>query len=75
MDEGGKNAELVRRIVVLAHNLEMDVIAEGVETEQERELLQTYGCDYAQGFLFAEPLTADAAGAVLRNWGIREIED
>jgi EAL domain-containing protein (putative c-di-GMP-specific phosphodiesterase class I) len=40
----------------MAHALDMRVIAEGVETEQQRDLLAAAGCDFAQGFLYAKPM-------------------
>ncbi|WP_446808096.1 EAL domain-containing protein [Methylomonas sp. 2BW1-5-20] len=50
---------LCEAIIVMAHKLGLKVIAEGVETEQQRDLLCAIGCDYGQGYLFARPLTAD----------------
>ncbi|WP_246599014.1 bifunctional diguanylate cyclase/phosphodiesterase [Methylogaea oryzae] len=49
---------LCEAIVVMAHKLGLKVIAEGVETEQQRDLLLTIGCDYGQGYLFARPMPA-----------------
>ncbi|MCU0535204.1 MAG: EAL domain-containing protein, partial [Hydrococcus sp. Prado102] len=49
--------EIAETIIVLAHNLEMDVVAEGVETEQQRSQLQALGCEYGQGYLFAKPMS------------------
>lgn len=50
---------VVRTIIELGHNLGMRVIAEGVETTHQRDLLASLGCDGAQGFLFCHPLGID----------------
>jgi diguanylate cyclase (GGDEF)-like protein/PAS domain S-box-containing protein len=50
------DAVIVRSIIDLAHNLGVDVVAEGVEDEQTLELLVGYGCDAAQGYLFSRPV-------------------
>lgn len=49
---------LCKAIIVMAHTLGMKVTAEGVETEEQCELLTKAGCDYGQGFLFSRPLPA-----------------
>jgi diguanylate cyclase (GGDEF)-like protein/PAS domain S-box-containing protein len=59
------NLELVRTIIELAKNLEMDTIAEGVETPEQLAHLRTLGCTIAQGYLFSGPVTADAAAGLL----------
>ncbi|NRF69630.1 bifunctional diguanylate cyclase/phosphodiesterase [Aquincola sp. S2] len=51
---------IVDAVVKLAHALQLRVVAEGVETEAQRDLLVTMGCDELQGFLFARPMTARA---------------
>ena len=61
MGESAEDTAVVRMIVELAHTLNMEVIAEGVETEEQAALLEEMGCDMAQGYLFSEPLTAKAA--------------
>jgi diguanylate cyclase (GGDEF)-like protein/PAS domain S-box-containing protein len=50
---------LCEAIIAMAHKLSLKVIAEGVETEQQRLLLLSCDCDYAQGFLFAKPMPAE----------------
>lgn len=56
MMESEENIAIVRTIVALAQNLGMDVVAEGVETEDQLELLRKLECDNGQGFLFSIPL-------------------
>jgi EAL domain-containing protein (putative c-di-GMP-specific phosphodiesterase class I) len=46
-------------MVMLAHKLGLKVIAEGVETTDQRDFLAAVGCDFAQGFLYSEPVPAD----------------
>jgi EAL domain-containing protein (putative c-di-GMP-specific phosphodiesterase class I) len=62
--EGNDNA-IVRAVVTVAKTLNMDVTAEGVETDQQRIELMALGCDRAQGFLFAKPADADHVGPLL----------
>lgn len=61
---GGKSGgahEIVRATISLAHNLQMRVVAEGIETEEQLQALKNYGCDYGQGYLIARPLTPEDA--------------
>jgi EAL domain-containing protein (putative c-di-GMP-specific phosphodiesterase class I) len=60
---------LVEGIVRLAQTLEVEVIAEGIETETERELLAGMGCQFGQGYLLSVPVDAAAAAAMLDNGG------
>jgi diguanylate cyclase (GGDEF)-like protein/PAS domain S-box-containing protein len=53
------DAAIVRAIITLAHNLGMKVIAEGVEDDAQMAFLTEYGCQYAQGFLFGQPMRAE----------------
>ncbi|OAI15594.1 diguanylate cyclase [Methylomonas lenta] len=50
---------LCQAIILIAHTLGMKVIAEGVETDEQRDLLLKAGCDYGQGYLFSKPVTAE----------------
>ncbi|MBT9500905.1 MAG: EAL domain-containing protein [Burkholderiaceae bacterium] len=63
-----KDMALCRAIIVMAHELGMKVIAEGVETPLQRDLLAEAGCDYAQGYLFAKAMPPDAFEAWLATW-------
>jgi diguanylate cyclase (GGDEF)-like protein len=53
---GSSDMALSEAIIVMAHKLGLKVTAEGVETELQKELLATAGCDYAQGYLFSRPI-------------------
>ncbi len=55
---GSTDLALCKAIIVMAHALGMKVIAEGVETELQRDLLKEAGCDFGQGYLFARPINA-----------------
>jgi diguanylate cyclase (GGDEF)-like protein/PAS domain S-box-containing protein len=57
---------VVEGIVQLARTLEVEVIAEGIETRTERELLAGMGCQFGQGYLLSVPVGSDAAAAMLR---------
>ncbi len=53
------DAEIVKSIIAMAHSLKLDVIAEGVESNEILEFLRRYGCDGVQGHLFSHPLSAE----------------
>ena len=67
MNQTEENLQIVRTIVTLAGNLGMQVIAEGVETEEQLSQLRLLHCQYAQGFLFAEPMDASEADLFILN--------
>jgi EAL domain-containing protein (putative c-di-GMP-specific phosphodiesterase class I) len=64
---GATDLALCKAIIVMAHELGMKVVAEGVETEAQRDLLTASGCDYAQGYLFARPMPAAEFEAYLAH--------
>jgi diguanylate cyclase (GGDEF)-like protein len=61
----GTRPVILRSIIALAHDLGMDVVAEGAETDSDAVELYQMGCEYAQGFAFGEPMSAQAAGGLL----------
>jgi diguanylate cyclase (GGDEF)-like protein len=61
LGDDGRNSELVSSIVAMAKVLGLSVIAEGVETEEQADLLTEMGCDELQGFLFGEPMASGGA--------------
>jgi EAL domain-containing protein (putative c-di-GMP-specific phosphodiesterase class I) len=67
VSDGGQNLEIVRAIVMLAHSLQMDVVAEGIETAAQRDLFRDLGCEYAQGFYFSRGVTSEAAYELLKS--------
>jgi diguanylate cyclase (GGDEF)-like protein/PAS domain S-box-containing protein len=67
--EGSDDDTIVRSIVDLAASLGLGVVAEGVETEEQRARLVAHGCPHAQGYLFARPLEPDALLRLCRTDG------
>jgi diguanylate cyclase (GGDEF)-like protein/PAS domain S-box-containing protein len=65
MGDAPKQGEIVRAIVSLAHNLGMEVTAEGVETPDQADTLHSLNCTSAQGFLFSRPVPADQAERII----------
>jgi EAL domain-containing protein (putative c-di-GMP-specific phosphodiesterase class I) len=61
------NAAITRSIIALAHNLGLSVIAEGVETEDQRRFLADEGCASFQGYLYHKPLAAQAIETFMRD--------
>jgi EAL domain-containing protein (putative c-di-GMP-specific phosphodiesterase class I) len=64
LQPGSTALSLCKAIIVMAHELGMRVVAEGVETEMQRDLLLQAGCDHGQGYLFARPMSP----AVFEKW-------
>jgi diguanylate cyclase (GGDEF)-like protein/PAS domain S-box-containing protein len=64
LDTDGGELALYEAMVAMAHKLGLKVVAEGVETAAQRALLRDAGCDYAQGFMFGHPMTAQELEAL-----------
>jgi len=66
--DNGKDIAIVRSIIMLADNLNVNVIAEGIETHKQWTRLQQLGCRYGQGFLISRPLPAEKLLAWQESW-------
>ena len=64
---GSSDLALSEAIIVMAHKLNLKVIAEGVETMEQRELLAAAGCDYTQGYLHSRPVPPEEFEALLKS--------
>ncbi len=67
MDSSTKSLQIVKSILSLATNLGFDVVAEGIETSEQLERLQEFGCEFGQGYLFSKPVDAIQAEELLSN--------
>jgi diguanylate cyclase (GGDEF)-like protein len=70
-----RNAAVVKAAIRLAHELHIEVIAEGVETEAQAQFLLAAGCDNAQGYYYSRPVSAEAATALLRLGRIEKAKE
>ncbi len=67
MDEDKKSGEIVRTILMLAQNLNIETVAEGIETPQQLAQLQKLGCNFGQGYLFSKPVSAPETENLIKN--------
>ena len=67
MMEHKKSENLVKAMITMAHNLQIQVVAEGMEAAEQVEMLKLWGCDTAQGFYFSRPIPADKLLAAYRE--------
>jgi len=65
LEEGPEGLEIVKAIISLAHSLQLQVIAEGVELATQRDILRSLNCEFAQGYLYAKPINEAQALAYL----------
>jgi diguanylate cyclase (GGDEF)-like protein/PAS domain S-box-containing protein len=67
IDSDPETHEIVRIIVILAHNLGLKVVAEGIENREQMEMLKHFGCELGQGYLFSKPVAADTVVQLLAS--------
>ena len=61
------NVHIIQAIISLAHSLDMNVIAEGIETEEQYEFLRSHGCDKGQGYIISRPISVAAIQEIIFN--------
>jgi diguanylate cyclase (GGDEF)-like protein len=67
MEDGTENGEIVRTVIALAKTLNLDVVAEGIETIHQLHQLRILGCEYGQGYLFSRPVPAKEIEVLLED--------
>ncbi|MGA9383267.1 MAG: EAL domain-containing protein [Phormidium sp.] len=72
MTKDARNLDIVETIITLAHRLDLNVIAEGVETEAQRDILRNLHCEYGQGYFFARPLHPQTIINWIANWELKK---
>jgi EAL domain-containing protein (putative c-di-GMP-specific phosphodiesterase class I) len=72
VNNGGHHSELVKAITSIAKSLKQKVVAEGVETVEQAAILQAYGCDIAQGYLYSRPVSKTAFDKLPKSFGVWE---
>ena len=65
--ERDQDKTLTQAIIAMAHSLNLEIVAEGVETPEQLNFLKDNGCEFAQGFLFTKPLPANGFMELLRQ--------
>lgn len=63
---------IVSAVIGLGQSLNVQVTAEGIETPEQADFLKRHGCDHAQGFLYAKPMSADRVPLFLADWADRQ---
>lgn len=72
---GEQNGEIVRAVITLAHNLRLEVVAEGIETGMQLDLLKTLGCAHGQGYYFSEAVAERSATELIQRQARGELLD
>ncbi len=73
VDTDARSATVVRAAIRLAHELGIDIVAEGVETEGQEKFLLSAGCEHGQGYYFSRPVDAAHAAELLRSGAIKPV--
>jgi EAL domain-containing protein (putative c-di-GMP-specific phosphodiesterase class I) len=73
LEPGTRELAIVRSVINLGHNLDLNIVAEGVETEYQLQILANQGCDTAQGYLLSKPMPAVAVRAFIDQFGAQPV--
>ena len=73
-DEHGRSEKIVRSVINLANELGMPVIAEGVETAEDVEMLRRVGCQIVQGYYYSKPLSIEDYEAFLKGYSYGDMD-
>lgn len=68
LEDDPHRRHLIKTLIDLAHSLDMKIVIEGVETKGQRDLLEAYGADFMQGYLFSKPMTRQQLESVLSRF-------
>ena len=67
MTRGAEDMAIISTVIALAHDLRLRAIAEGVDSEEQAQLLRQLGCDELQGYLLSRPVPIEQLGALLQK--------
>ena len=67
LHSNSQDLAIVKTLIALGQGLNLNVVAEGVETEELRDLLKNLGCEYIQGYFYSKPVPASAATKLLQQ--------
>ncbi|AOM83359.1 diguanylate cyclase/phosphodiesterase (GGDEF & EAL domains) with PAS/PAC sensor(s) [Salisediminibacterium beveridgei] len=68
IESGIESAQMIGSIIDMAHNIGLEVVAEGIENSDQVSILKSCGCDYFQGFYFYKPMSKESAERLVRGW-------
>ena len=74
-EENGRSEKIVRSVINLANELGMPVIAEGVETEEDVEMLRRVGCQIVQGYYYSKPLSIEDYEEFLKGYSYGDMDE
>jgi EAL domain-containing protein (putative c-di-GMP-specific phosphodiesterase class I) len=68
-----KYRAIIKAVIDLGHNLDMDIVAEGIEKTEQHQLLKQLGCEYGQGYFYSKPMPAEGVTELLKHHPAQEL--